>query len=258
LLDAYEQRREARCLDMAVSAAEYILNELYWTKGDSESGFAYPLPSIRSHVHNANFLAAALFCRVYKHTGEKKFLDPALNVARYSAAQQHEDGGWDYAEAKTQRWIDNFHTGFNLSALRTIGHCAETTEFESSLKRGFEFYREHFFRSDGAVRYFHNRTYPIDTHCVAQSIITLVDLKDLDPTNVPLARSVLKWALDHMWDEQGFFYYRILRTCTIRTSYMRWTQAWMFLAMSMLLCESETSATQPQSSHSTTPLELPV
>jgi hypothetical protein len=42
-----------------------------------------------------------------------------------------------------------------------------------------------------------------------------------------------------MWDEKrGYFYYRILRTGTIRTSYMRWTQAWMFLALSVLLADS--------------------
>jgi hypothetical protein len=44
--------------------------------------------------------------------------------------------------------------------------------------------------------------------------------------------------MDHMWDDRGFFYYRILRFCTIRTSYMRWTQVWMFLALATLLRES--------------------
>jgi hypothetical protein len=238
LLDAYEQRGEPRYLNMAVSAAQYILNELYWTDGNGGCGFGYPLPTVRLQIHNANLLAASLLCRMYQYTGERKFLGPALNVARYSAAQQHSDGGWNYGEASHQQWIDTFHTGFNLSALHTIARCAETTEFESCIRRGLEFYRSHFFRKDGAVRYFHNRTYPIDTHCVAQSIITLLDLKDLDPSNVRLAHSVFQWVMDHMWDDRGFFYYRILRTCTIRTSYMRWTQAWMFLALSMLLCES--------------------
>lgn len=246
LLDAYEQRGEPRYLSMAVSAAEYLLKELYWTDGKSVFGFGYPLPAVRSQIHNANLLAAGLLCRVHQLTGERKFLEPALSVARYSAAQQHADGGWDYGEGPYQRWIDNFHTGFNLSALRTIARCAETTEFDSCMRCGLEFYRSHFFREDGAVRYFHNRTYPIDAHCVAQSIITLLDLKDFDPGNVPLANTVLQWAMNHMWDERGFFYYRILRTCTIRTSYMRWTQAWMFLALSMLLSELETSAYKAQ------------
>jgi len=246
LLDVYEECQESRCLNMAVSAAEYILNELYWTDGGTLAGFSYPLPSLQHQVHNANFLAAALLCRVYKHTSEEKFLGPALTVARFSAAKQHPDGGWYYGESPSQRWIDNFHTGYNLCALRSIRDYAETTEFEWSIRCGFEFYRAHFFSKDGAVRYLHNRTYPIDIHCVAQSIITLVEFRDLDPDNVQLAGSVLRWAMNHMWDNRGFFYYRVLHSCTIRTSYMRWSQAWMLLAMSALLCESDIAVKQLQ------------
>jgi hypothetical protein len=234
LLDAYEQRQESRCLQMAVRAAEYILDELYWSDG-FVAGFSYPLPSLRSQTHNANLLASALLCRVYKHTGEEKFLAPALRVARCSAAKQHADGSWDYGEAPSQRWIDNFHSGYNLCALQSIGRDTGSSEFEPFIQRGLDFYRAHFFREDGAPRYFHNRTYPVDIHCVAQSVITLVALKDLDPANVPLACSVLDWAMNHMWDARGFFYYRVLRWATIRTSYMRWSQAWMLLAMATLL-----------------------
>lgn len=241
LLDAYEQTGESRLLEMASSGARYLLNELYWTEGDSVAGFAYPLPSMRNNVHNGNLLGAALFCRVARHTGEKMFIEPALKVARYSASRQHSDGSWKYGEAPNQGWIDNFHTGYNLDALRTIGNALNTDEFEKRVRHGFEFYRAHFFREDGAARYFHDRTYPIDIHCVAQSIITLVNFKDLDAGNIQLANSVLNWAMDHMWDEKGFFYYRVLRTCTIRTSYMRWSQAWMLLAMSTLLCGSDSS-----------------
>jgi hypothetical protein len=238
LLDAYERTGESRLLEMASSGARFILNELYWTEGDSVAGFAYPLPSMRNNVHNGNLLGAALFCRVARHTGEKIFIEPALRVARYSASRQHDDGSWNYGEAPNQGWIDNFHTGYNLDALRTIGNALETDEFEGRVRQGFEFYRAHFFREDGAARYFHDRTYPIDIHCVAQSIITLVNFKGLDPGNMQLAHSVLNWAMNHMWDEKGYFYYRVLRTCTIRTSYMRWSQAWMLLAMSTLLSES--------------------
>jgi hypothetical protein len=244
LLDAYEkqaceQQRDQRCLDqrcltMAVGAAEYILNDLYWTDG-AKAGFSYPMPGLRGETHNANLLAAALFCRVYKHTGEKKFLEPALRVARQAVGKQHPDGSWFYGEHPSQRWIDNFHTGYNLEALQSIGRSLETAEFDSSMRRGFDFYRTHFFREDAAPRYFHDRAYPLDIHCVAQSILTLLAFRDLDPGNVQLAGSVFDWAMKHMWDERGFFYYRVLRLCTIRTSYMRWSQAWMLLALSALL-----------------------
>ena len=233
LFDAYDYCRDSQCLNMALSAAEYILNELYWTEGSAAS-FSYPLPSVRSEVHNANFLAAALLGRAYCRTSDKKFLLPALQVARCSAAKQHADGSWYYGEAASQRWIDNFHTGYNLCALRGLSSHAATTEFDAVIRRGFEFYRRHFFGADGSVRYFHDRTYPIDIHSVAQSLITLLTFKDVDSGNLPLAHSVSQWAVTHMWDHRGFFYYRVLRSHTNRISYMRWSQAWMLLAMVML------------------------
>ena len=239
LLDLFEQRKDERYLDMALSAAEYMLEDLFWASESGGCGFGYPLPEVHHQVHNANLLASALFCRVYNHTGLEKFLIPALKVTRFTVTRQRDDGSWQYGEAPSQKWIDNFHTGFNLSALYSIGRALQTTEFEEPVSRGLHFYRSHFFRKDGAVRYYHDRTYPIDTHCVAQSVITLLDLKDLDATNIPLAKSVMDWASDRMWNErEGFFYYRILRLCKIRTSYMRWTQAWMLLALSRLLLKS--------------------
>jgi hypothetical protein len=249
-LDLYERCRRQEHLAVAVSAAEYILNELYWTDTVGAAGFSYPLKSIRVQIHNANFLAAALFCRVYKHTRQSKFIDPALKVARYSAEQQLADGSWYYGQGKTQRWIDNFHTGYNLGALQQVDRYLETDEFEARIRRGFDFYKTHFFREDGAARYFHDRTYPIDIHCIAQSIITLLMFQELDADTIPLARSVFRWAMDHMWDERGFFYYRILRFATIRTSYMRWSQAWMLLALSTLLSEAASAGKHLQNQES--------
>lgn len=233
LLDRYERSRDRELLAMALSAAEYILNELYWEE-TSAAGFSYPLRSLKAEIHNANFLAAALFCRVYSLTGESKFIEPALRAARYSASKQQSDGSWYYGESANQRWIDNFHTGYNLSALEQIDKSLGTEEFEKHIDNGFQFYKAHFFREDGAARYFHNRTYPIDIHCVAQSILSLLEFQHRDSGNLPLASEVVDWTMKHMWDDRGFFYYRMLRSCTIRTSYMRWSQAWMFLALATL------------------------
>jgi hypothetical protein len=119
--------------------------------------------------------------------------------------------------------------------LQAISRYAAVSEFDAVLLRGFEFYRSHFFREDGSVSYFHDRSYPVDIHCVAQSVLTLLAFKDLDSGNALAAHSVFRWALAHLWDDRGFFYYRVLRAWTIRTSYMRWSQAWMLLALATLL-----------------------
>ena len=235
LLDAYEETGQAQCLTMAVSAAEYLLNELYWEEGDSVASFSYPLPSLRARVHNANFLGAALLCRIAKCTGDEKFLEPALKTARYSACRQRHDGSWVYGELPTQQWVDNFHTGYNLCALRTICQCAKTSEFEIHLHRGFEFYVKHFFRADGAPRYFHDCTYPIDIHCVAQSLITLLTCQDLDQDAFRMACSVFEYSMKEMRAQEGCFYYQLLPLYKDTSSYLRWSQAWMLLSLTMLL-----------------------
>ncbi len=252
LLDLYEERKDTRYLEIAASSADYLVNKLYWTQGQ-HVGFSYPLPGLpQNRVHNATFLASALLLRVHHYTGNPKLLEPALHGARYAAAQQRNDGGWMYGELPSQQWIDNFHTGFNLCALRSIAKYGNTTEFDANLRKGLDFYLKHFFRSDGSVTYFHDRTYPFDTHSVAQAIITLIALKDLYPESLSLAKSVLDWAMQHMWDErEGFFYYRVHSYCTIKTSYMRWTQAWMLLALSTLLADLSAANETPMIAPST-------
>ena len=214
------------------------------------AGFSYPLPTMRQQIHNANFLAAALFCRIARLLGEKKFLAPAMKAARFSAGCQRADGGWMYGELAVHQWIDNFHTGYNLDALRSIGQTVGTTQFERCVQKGFDFYRQHFIRPDGAARYFYDRTYPIDAHCVAQTIITLVNFSDSDPTNRALAGTVFDWALKNMWDKRGFFYYRVLPFLTIRTSYMRWSQAWMLQALTTMLEATKLPASKDEGSWS--------
>jgi hypothetical protein len=238
LLDAYEQTRDSRMLEMALSAAEYIAKDLYWTEGAGIAGFSYPFPHVHSRVHNANYLGAALLCRSVTFSGEKKFLEPALSAARYSSSRQHDDGSWDYGDSPTQRWVDNFHTGYNLCALQAIGNAADTDEFETTLQKGLEFYVRNFFTEDYAPKYFHDKLYPIDIHSVAQSIITLVTFGDVYPKGLELAYAVFQWTMGNMWDQRGYFYYQVWPHFTNRISYMRWSQAWMLLALTELY-ESE-------------------
>ncbi|MGB8953524.1 MAG: hypothetical protein WCC06_12770 [Candidatus Aminicenantales bacterium] len=236
LLDAYEQSRESSWLNAAISAAEFNLESLFWRDSGSKACFSYT-PLGRSEIHNANLLGAALLCRVSQVSGQGEFLEPALDAARYSVSKQHEDGSWDYGESPFQRWIDNFHTGYNLVALRRISEYGRTKEFDTAIRHGFKFYKAHFFREDGVPRYFHNAAFPIDIHSVAQSIITLIEFGDIVDGNINLAHSVLHWAMANMWDARGFFYFQKLPYYTVRIPFMRWSQAWMLLALATLLDE---------------------
>lgn len=253
LMDAWETTHEPELFQMAKSAATYIARELYFEESPSIGSFAYPQPEIKSKIHNANLLAAALLIRIHAQSPEDWMLKRALTAARFSASRQQADGSWFYGETPSQQWIDNFHTGYNLNGLRLIGRALGTHEFDEHIRKGFVFYRAHFIREDGAPRYFHNTTYPIDIHCVAQTILTFLEFADLDASGPQRAQQVYDWSIRHMWDQRGFFYHRVLRFFKIRTAYMRWSQAWMLLALATLLENRQLpanriSSMRPQSS----------
>jgi len=234
LLDACDDLGSRGCLEMGAVAVDYISKELYWSD-EKSAGFCYPRPGLREHIYNADLLGAALLARMAEVSGHKKYLEQALAVARYAASCQNEDGSWYYGEKPESRWIDNFHTGYNLIALKDIKKYAETDEFDQTIKSGFNFYLNSFFRQDGAPKYYHDRVYPIDSHCLAQSIITLEALKDLNSRAHEVALAALGWGLENMWNSQGYFYYQRYRLYTNRVPYMRWTEAWMLLALTSLL-----------------------
>ncbi len=238
LLDASEWAHESSWTEQALSAADYILENLFSRESGGRSVFRYTLVG-RDEVHNANLLGAAYLCRIGRITGNPQYIEPALEAARFSVNRQHDDGSWAYGEAPTQQWIDNFHTGFNLVALRRIRDFAGTAEFDTAIRKGLDFYKAHFFRDDGAPKYFHDAVYPIDIHSAAQSIITLAAFSDSGANNVALAHKVLGWTLGNMRDPKGYFYFQKRPRATVRTPFMRWSQAWMLMALATLLENAE-------------------
>ena len=73
-------------------------------------------------------------------------------------------------------------------------------------------------------------------------------MKALDEDAARLAFSVFEWAVDNMWNEKGYFNYQVLAGYQNKISYMRWSQAWMVLALATLLEEcDQTVPSGPQS-----------
>lgn len=182
---------------------------------NGERWFAY-VPQTDSQVHNINMLGAALLGR--------------RDCLEFSVKRQRADGSWWYGEAANQRWIDSFHTGYNLVALKEYEMRTGDHSFAGSAERGFAFWERTFWRTDGAPRYYHDSDYPIDTHCSAQGILTYLAFGRIEE-----AVSVARWTVENMWDKLGFFWYQRGRCRANRMSYMRWTQAWMYYALAELL-----------------------
>lgn len=222
-------------LDIARSACDFVLRDLkILARTEDELCFSYT-PLDHRPVHNANMMGAWLLASVFRQTGEPHLAGAALAAARFTARRQMPDGAWPYGEATNDRWVDNFHTGFVLVALKRTGECLQIDEFDKHVLQGYRFWKERMFLADGTPKYYPDSTYPINVHSVAQAILTFLEFRHVDGEALDHAQQVAQWGIENLQDPSGYFYYRICRGYSIRIPYMRWAQAWMQRALTELV-----------------------
>lgn len=233
-LEAYEQSGEQWFLDVAISACDWImcLPREKTEAGDCLSYFAHGQESI----HNASMLGAAALARASQLAGRDDYRQVARSAMLYSCSRMRADGSWWYAEEPQYRWIDNFHTGYNLDSLKCYTDYTQDHEFESCLDRGLTFFKQNFIESSGRPKYYHSRTYPIDIQCAAQTIDTLAYFSQRDNECLELAKKVADWTISNMQDRRGHFHFRIYPIGVKgRTPMLHWGQATMFKALAHLI-----------------------
>ena len=120
------------------------------------------------------------------------------------------DGSWFYGEAPKYHWIDSFHTGYNLDSLKRYVASAGDGAFQPELDRGYEYFKAHFFESDGRARYMNDRLLPIDIQCAAQAIDTLAFFSDEDSERDGAGTARRRLDDREMQSPDGYFYYRDL------------------------------------------------
>ncbi len=237
LVEASDALKDETYLRVARKACDFFLQDL--SRTDERNGsfcFSYS-PNSSTRIYNASLLAAEILASVSALTGEKPLCEMAIRAARYVVDHQQENGSWSYGAEKSQAWVDNFHSGFVLTSLnRIIEACnpARANGFSDSLRHGYNYWRTSFFLADGRPKYYDDGLYPADTHAAATAIVTLCELYRLDTEALLLAERIALWTVRHLQDRRGFFYYQQRRFLTVRTPFMRWSQAWMLYALARL------------------------
>ena len=223
---------DSRCL--AISCAKWLATRLQRSVDDDRHlCFSYTAHD-RTRIFNNSALVAAFLTRVDRLQQLALYRDATRRAIQFLVDNQSPDGSWHYGLGRSQSWIDSFHTGYNLCALLDYQLAVSDPALSSSLERGYAFYKLHFFTADGAPRYFHDRTYPIDIHACSQAILTFCAFAEYDPAALAKAVELARWTVAHFLNPDGSFGYQLHRFRRDRTPYVRWSQAWMLRALSQL------------------------
>lgn len=231
LMEAYEVTKNKQYLEVALSAAEFVIKDLHRTPYKEGFLFSYSPLDGNDTVFNASLLGTRFLSYCYRYTQKEEYKMLAEQSVKACCAGQKENGAWVYGMLPVQSWVDSFHTGYNLDALIAYQKLTGDTKYNQYIERGFQYYIENFFEKDGMPKYYDNRTYPIDIHCPGQLFVTLSRLDKYNEYK-DLADKVMQWTISNMQDKQGYFYYQLKKGISSKISYMRWSNAFMFNAMS--------------------------
>ncbi len=228
LFEYYKCTSDPRAFELCESAVKFVLSDLRRTVEGETFCFSYS-PFDTQKVYNATMKGARLLAQVYSVTGEKKLCQEAEKTMSFVVNNQRPDGSWAYSLGDARTWVDNFHTGYLLDCLDECITITGRREFVPNLEKGVSYYLSNFFVDNRIPKYYSNSVFPIDLTAGGQAILTLVRFGQLET-----AVSVALYLIDQMQDPGGFFYYRKNRFLTNKISYMRWSNAWMYAALSNL------------------------
>jgi hypothetical protein len=194
----------------------------------------------RTPIHNASVLlasAAAQWADV-----DTDVLGAAERAVYFTVSRQAPDGSWPYGEGRGLEWVDGYHTAYILVALERWLTTRDDSSVEAALSRGLRLYIDRLFETSGAPRATIDRCYPMDIHGASSAIWALTLLRRRSDKALPLARQVLGWTRTHMRRSDGRYGFQLHRRYRNSSSYIRWNDAHMLLALATLTTTEDSHA----------------
>lgn len=228
LFIAHQLTGHKESANLVKSAADFIVKDLKRTYVGNTFCFSYS-PFDHQQVFNASMKGVRVLAQAYSIGQNSEYKELARQAVDFVIANQKEDGSWGYSLANAGDWTDNYHTGYVLDCLDEYQKLTGDYQWSKNIEKGYAFYLNHFIEKNGQPKFYHNKTYPIDCTSAAQTILTTIRFGDVE-----IAKNVAKYMFDTMQKANGSFRFRKFRNYTITTSFMRWSDAWMFAALSQL------------------------
>jgi hypothetical protein len=238
-LEAYGLFGDARHKEVIESIADWMM-ELPREETRDGLCLSYIMP-YRSSIHNSNMIGAAFLAAAAAVTQRPEYGHVARLAMEYSCARQLPDGAWYYGEDPKYHWIDAFHTGYKLDALKRYQAVSGDGWFSENLKKGFRYFTDHFFEPSGRVKYYFDRAAPTDIQCASQAIDTLLLFSSDDHDALSMANRTARWYIRRMQDKDGHFHFRKYALgIRNKAAMIHWGQATMHKALAYLvLCNRQ-------------------
>lgn len=235
-LEAFDLFGDEKYLETVREICAFITEDLNRIdETDTEICFSYT-PIDRNVIFNASLLAGEVLAKTGAILTDGNYLNLAEKTANYVIKRQRENGAWSYGSGIKYGWIDNFHTAYVLLSLFRLQKTIPNFRCDETIQKGLNYWLENFFLADGTPKYYDKETFPIDIHSASAAIVALCELNEFDARCLPQAEKVAAWTIENLRDaEKGFFYYQKRKNETVKTSFIRWSNAWTLYALARLL-----------------------
>jgi len=235
LLEGFELFGDEIYLETAKEICAFITEDLNRIgENHEELCFSYT-PIDKNVIFNASLLAGEVLAKTGAILQNENYLKLSEKSANFVIKRQNENGSWLYGARIKHAWVDNFHTAYVLLSLFRLQNLIPDFRCDETIEKGLNYWLENFFLTDGTPKYYDRETFPVDIHSASAAIVALSELNVFDNRCLPLAEKVARWTIENMRDAKGFFYYQKRKDTIVKTSFIRWSNAWTAYALARLL-----------------------
>jgi len=245
--DLFQSTKNERWKDMFIRITSDVLKFIPYKEIDSSKICFMYTPVTNFYVHNANLLYAEIVSKyLYLMPDKNNTLMVLLSKSiNYSLNDFNSTGSFPYAGPPTKNLtVDNYHTGYVLRSILEISRyspeISEHYQLDSMISRLFEFYKMNFIKKYVV----HSKSKMIESHSLAESLLVYCFLSArMAPNERERYLNVVKKTLWLLWDQENKYFFNNIKQLLIlkvydKTEMIRWSNAWMFFALSVFIAKS--------------------
>lgn len=243
IFEYYKITNNRQAKQTITSASNYIINDIPVSELSEGISFSYTHLS-KGCCYNASLLAAEVLAKTDFLNQTNIYTEKINKAINFVLSKQKPGGEWWYSynpEKNTERKQIDFHQGFILTSLHNLSTLLNNKrkDVDSAIKKGLVFYKTSQFLANGQSLWRLPKKWPVDIHNQAQGIITFSLLDEYDSSYMKFAKTITDWTIKNMQSDKGYFYYRKTPFFMNKIPFIRWSQAWMLLALATIFSKDK-------------------